>query len=206
MWPGLVGKGDGEGEEPPISLERMLELTAGADVNGRKFDGVDYFLFHPHTDPEASDDDLKKTADLIAGHGFDVGSLVAPVWPGTVDDSAMGTDEQQEKFLDAVKLACRIAKVFNDHGVRKGGVIRIDSAEFGVEQWKANPGEGTARIIDTFKKSAAIAADHGERLAVEGEICWAGMHSWKDVLDLLRALVCLRPLGFRRILLIHTYT
>ena len=61
----------------------MLELTANADVNGRKFDGVDCFLFHPHTDPEASDDDLNKIADLIASHGFDIGSLVAPVWPGT---------------------------------------------------------------------------------------------------------------------------
>ena len=74
MWPGLVGKGDGEGEEPPFSLERMLDLTANAEVNGRKFDGVDCFLFHPHTDPEASDDQLKETADLIAGRGFDVGS------------------------------------------------------------------------------------------------------------------------------------
>ena len=41
MWPGLVGKGEGEGEEPPFSLERMLDLTANAEVNGRKFDGVD---------------------------------------------------------------------------------------------------------------------------------------------------------------------
>ena len=48
--------------------------------------------------------------------------------------------------------------------------------EFGVEKWKANPGEGTARII-VLSKAAAIASDHGERLAVEGEICWAGMHS-----------------------------
>jgi hypothetical protein len=45
MWPGLVGKGDGPGQEPPISLERMLELTAAANVNGQKFDGIDYFLF-----------------------------------------------------------------------------------------------------------------------------------------------------------------
>ena len=45
MWPGLVGKGDEEGQEPPISLERMLELTAAAEVDGQKFDGVDYFLF-----------------------------------------------------------------------------------------------------------------------------------------------------------------
>ena len=54
-----------------------------------------------------------------------------------------------------------------------------------MEQWKANPGEGTARIVDTFTKASKIAADHGERLAAEGEICWAGMHSWKDMLDLL---------------------
>ena len=45
MWPGLVGKGDGEGQEPPISLEKMLQLTAAADVNGQKFDGIDCFLF-----------------------------------------------------------------------------------------------------------------------------------------------------------------
>ena len=31
MWPGLVGKGDEEGQEPPISLERMLDLTAAAE-------------------------------------------------------------------------------------------------------------------------------------------------------------------------------
>ena len=36
-------------------------------------------------------------------------------------------------------MACRIGKVFNEHGARKGGVIRIDSAEFGVEKWKENP-------------------------------------------------------------------
>ena len=204
MWPGLVGKGDDEGQEPPISLEQMLDLSAGASVDGRKFDGIDYFLFLPHTNPEASDDELKAIADLIAGKGFDIGSLVAPVWPGTVGDSAMGTDEQQGKFLDAVKMACRIAKVFNEHGTRKGGVIRIDSAEFGVEQWKAKPGEGTARIVDTFKKAAEIAADHGERLAAEGEICWAGMHSWKDMLDLLEGVGMPETLGFQADLA-HTY-
>jgi sugar phosphate isomerase/epimerase len=159
MWPGLVGKGDGEGQEPPISLEKMLDLTAAANVNGQKFEGIDYFLFLPHTNPEASDDELKKIADLIASKGFSVGSLVAPVWPGTVGDSAMGDDAQQEKFLSAVKMACRIAKVFNAHGVRKYGVIRIDSAEFGIAKWRENPQANTARIIDTFKKAAAIAAD-----------------------------------------------
>ena len=197
MWPGLVGKGDDEGQEPPISLTRMLELTAAAEVDGQKFDGIDYFLFHPHTDPDASEDDLKAIADQIAGFGFDVGSLVAPVWPGTVGDSAMGDDEQVGKFLDAVTKACRIAKVFNDHGVRKGGVIRIDSAEFGIEKWRQDPAANTTRIASTFKKAAQIAADHGERLAAEGEICWAGMHSWKDMVDLLEEVGMPESLGFQ---------
>ena len=54
MWPGLVGKEEGT-DHPPISLDRMLELTANASAGGHKFDGVDLFLFHPHTDPDASE-------------------------------------------------------------------------------------------------------------------------------------------------------
>jgi len=204
MWPGLIGKGTEPGQEPPISLERMLELTAGAEVNGQKFDGIDYFLFLPHTDPKASDEDLKKIADLVQGYGFNIGSLVAPVWPGTVGDSAMGDAAAREKFLSAVRMACRIAGVFNEHGVRKYGVIRIDSAEFGIEKWRENPKANTAIIAETFREAAKIAADHGERLAAEGEICWAGMHNWKDMLDLLEAVGMPETLGFQADMA-HTY-
>ncbi|MEM1443895.1 MAG: TIM barrel protein [Verrucomicrobiota bacterium] len=204
MWPGLVGKGDEEGQEPPISLDRMLELTAAAEVDGQKYDGIDYFLFLPHTNPDASDEELKEIADKIAGYSFDVGSLVAPIWPGTVGDSAMGDDAAQAKFLDAVKVGCSIAGIFNEHGVRKRGVIRIDSAEFGVEKWRENPAENTKRIAATFREAAKIAADHGERLAAEGEICWAGMHSWKDMLDLLEEVGMPETLGFQADLA-HTY-
>jgi sugar phosphate isomerase/epimerase len=203
MWPGLVGKEDGT-DHPPIPLSRMLELTAAAEVNGQKFEGVDCFLFHPHTDPDASDDDLRRIADEIAGYGLKVGSLVAPVWPGTVGDSAMGDDEQQAKFLKAIEASCRIAKVWNDHGVRSYGLIRIDSAEFGVERWREDPATHTARIADTFRKAGRIAADHGERLAMEGEICWAGMHSWKDVLNLLKAVDMPGTVGFQADLA-HSY-
>ena len=204
MWPGLVGKGDGEDQEPPISLERMLDLTAAAEVDGRKYDGIDYFLFLPHTDPQASDEELRGIADLIASKGFSVGSLVAPVWPGTIGDSAMGDAEQTEKFLSAVKMACRVAGIFNEHGVRKYGAIRIDSAEFGVGKWGENPEANTKKIAKTFREAAKIAADHGERLAAEGEICWAGMHSWKDMLDLLEEVGMPESLGFQADLA-HTY-
>jgi hypothetical protein len=47
MWPGLVGKGS-PGAEPCIDLDTMLNLTAQAEVDGIKFDGVDIFLFEPH--------------------------------------------------------------------------------------------------------------------------------------------------------------
>lgn len=204
MWPGLVGKGDGPGQEPPISLERMLELTAAASVHGQKFDGIDYFLFLPHTDPNASDEELNRIADLIASHAFSVGSLVAPVWPGTVGDSAMGDAAAKEKFLSAVRMACRIAGIFDKHGIRKYGVIRIDSAEFGIEKWRQDKKANTQLIVDTFKEAAKIAKDHGQRLAAEGEICWAGMHSWKDMLDVLEGVGMPEVLGFQADLA-HTY-
>ena len=38
-WPGLVGKGPDS--EPVISLDQMLQMTAKAEVDGIKFDGVD---------------------------------------------------------------------------------------------------------------------------------------------------------------------
>jgi len=199
MWPGLVGK---EGDDQ-ISLEHMLELTAAAEVNGQKFEGIDYFLFHPHTDPDASDDDLKAIADKIASYNLQVGSLVAPIWPGTVGGPAMGTDEERSNFLLAVKKACRIAKIFNDHGVRQYGAIRIDSAS-NPGDWAADPQGNTKTIAATFREAGKIAADHGERLAAEGEICWAGMHSWRDMLNLLEETDMKDTVGFQADLA-HTY-
>jgi sugar phosphate isomerase/epimerase len=202
MWPGLVGKEPGT-DHPPISLDRMLELTAAANVNGQKFEGIDYFLFHPHTDPDASEADLRAIADKIASYGLVVGSLVAPVWPGTVGDSAMGDEQARKKFVLAVEKACRIAKIFNQHGVRKYGVIRIDSAS-SPTQWYEDPPGSTKKIADTFRIAAKVAKDHGERLAAEGEICWAGMHSWQNMVNLLEAVDMPDVVGFQADLA-HTY-
>jgi sugar phosphate isomerase/epimerase len=202
MWPGLVGKEPGT-DHPPISLERMLELTAAAEVRGRKYDGIDYFLFHPHTDPDASEDDLKRIADLIAGHGLKVGSLVAPIWPGTVGDAAMGDAEARRKFVLAVEKACRIAKIFNEHGVREYGIIRIDSAS-SVTDWAKDPAGNTKKIAETFREAGKVAEQHGERLAAEGEICWGGMHSWKAMIDTLEATGMPNVVGFQADLA-HTY-
>jgi hypothetical protein len=69
MWPGLVGKGS-PGAEPFIDLDTMLDLTAKAEVGGVKFDGVDLFLYNPHTDIDINDDGIKALAAKIKGKGF----------------------------------------------------------------------------------------------------------------------------------------
>lgn len=202
MWPGLVGK-EPDTDHPPISLDRMLELTVNADVNGRKFDGVDLFIFHPHTDPDASEDEIRAMADKIASKGLNVGSFVAPVWPGTVGGSAFGSEEDRKNFVLAIEKSCRIAKILNEHGVRKSGIIRIDSAG-GVEDWAKDPVGNTKLIAQTFKEAGKVAADNGERLAAEGEICWGGMHSWKAMLETLEATGMPETVGFQADLA-HTY-
>jgi phosphoribosyl-ATP pyrophosphohydrolase len=165
MWPGLVGKGS-PGAEPCIDLETMLDLTAKAEVNGVKFDGVDLFLFHPHTDPDASDDAIRAMADKIAAKGLAVGSLVAPVWPPTGGGSAMGGATDRQKFVGQVRKACHIAKTLRDLGVRPDGVVRIDSAS-GVADWTQDPEGNQQRIAQTFAEACDVAENFGERLAAE---------------------------------------
>lgn len=184
MWPGMVGKGPDAGQEPPISFDRMLAMTADAEVDGQKFDGIDFVLGQPHADPDASDDDLRRIADQVAGKGLAIGSLGAPIW-SPYGGSAMGSEGDREKFLAAVKKTCHAANVFRAHGVRKSGIIRIDSAEFGVETWGKDAVGNTRLIVDTFREAGKIAGDRGERLGAEGEICWAGIHSWQHLLNVL---------------------
>ena len=59
MLPGRASSARVDGGEPSIDLDTMLDLTAAAEVDGVKFDGVDLFLFDPHVNIDASDDELK---------------------------------------------------------------------------------------------------------------------------------------------------
>lgn len=182
-WPGLVGKG--EGSEPIIPLDTMLEMTANAEVDGIKFDGIDLGLFDVHFGVESSDDEVKKFVDKVASYGLEIGSLVAPIWPPD-GGSAMGSKEERDRFKKQVELSCKMAKKLNDLGIRHGGVIRIDSAD-SPDNWLKDPERNTKLIAQTFREACDIAADYGESLAAEGEICWAGMHSWRKMIDTLEA-------------------
>jgi sugar phosphate isomerase/epimerase len=195
MWPGLVGKGSPDAE-PFIDLDTMLDLTAKASVDGTTFDGVDLFLFDPHTSIDSTHDDLKRLRDKVASRGFVVGSLVAPVWPPTGGGSAMGSDQDRKKFLTQVRKACAIGKILRDLGIRKYGIVRIDSAA-SPGDWAKDSDGNTKRIAETFSQACDIADDHGERLAAEGEICWGGMHSWKWMVELLETINRPKTLGFQ---------
>ncbi len=194
MWPGLVGKGPGS--EPPIDLDTMLDLTAAAQADGVRFEGVDLFLYDPHISIDSSPDDLKRLADKLRARNFVAGSLVAPVWPPTGGGSAMGSQEERRRFLTQVRKACRIGAALRELGVRPYGVIRIDSAASPAE-WLQDPEGNTQRLVGTFREACAIAEDHGERLAAEGEICWGGMHSWRKVVELLERVDRPKTLGFQ---------
>ena len=193
-WPGVVGKGSEE--EPFISLDEMIRFTADAEADGRKFDGVDLFISEPHVSIDSTDDDLKALADQLKGFGLVAGSIVAPVWDVTGGGSAMGSQEDRKKFLTQVRKACGVGAKLRDLGVRPYGIVRIDSAN-DVESWSKDPEGNTKLIARTFKEAANIAADHGERLAAEGEICWGGMHSWKWMLRTFELADAGDALGFQ---------
>ena len=194
-WPGLVGKGS-PGAEPCIDLDKMIELTAAANVGGVKFDGMDLFLFDPHVNIDSSDDDLKKLADKFGAKNLAIGSVVAPVWPPTGGGCAMGGAKDRAKFVTQVRKACRIGKKLKELGARKHGVIRIDSAS-SPSDWAKDPEGSQKKIAETFREACDVAESFGERLAAEGEICWGGMHSWRQMVKLLELVDRPKTLGFQ---------
>ena len=183
-WPGVVGKGPDS--EPPISIDTMIELTANAEVDGIKFDGFDLFAADPHLDIDSNDDGIKRMADKARAKNLEIGSLVAPVWAGTGGGSAMGSPTERKQFVTQVRKACEIGKKLRDLGIRPSGVIRIDSSVDPVS-WDSDPVGNTKLIVQTFREACDVAADYGESLAAEGEICWGGMHGWKTMVHTLEA-------------------
>ena len=194
-WPGVVGKGPDS--EPPIELETMLDLTAAAEVNGVKFDGVDLFLFAPHVDIDASDADLQRLADQVQSRGLVVGSVVAPVWPPTDGGSAMGSEAERQQFVTQVRKGCHIARRLRELGVRPHGVVRIDSAVDPGTWAEGDAAANSQLIAQTFREACQVAEEYGERLAAEGEICWGGMHSWREMVKLLELVDRPQTLGFQ---------
>ena len=178
MWPGIVGKGP-DSSEPFIDLDTMLDLTAAAEVDGQTFDGVDLFMSAPHTSIDSTDDDLKVLADKLQGRNLVCGSFVAPVWGPVGGGSAMGSENERKAFLSQIRKACAIGQedarhgrsAFRRHSHRQSAVPVLTSGT-------RTPRAARRRSRPPLLRPATIAEGYGERLAAEGEICWAGMHGW----------------------------
>ena len=179
-WPGIVGKG--HDSEPVIPFDTMLQMTAAAEVDGVKFDGIDIGLMDPHINIDSSDDEIKRLADKVGSLNLNIGSMVAPIW----GSPAMGSSEERKQFADVIRKTCLFGQKLREYGVRPYGVIRIDSAS-SPQSWAVDPVNNSKLIVQTFQEACDIAADFGEKLAAEGEICWGGMHSWKTMVQTLEA-------------------
>jgi hypothetical protein len=108
----------------------------------------------------------------------------------------MGSDDERQKFLTQVRKACAVGKKLRALGIRKHGVVRIDSASSPAD-WAKDPTANSKRIAETFREACTVAESFGEVLAAEGEICWGGMHSWKHMVGLLEMVGRPETLGFQ---------
>jgi hypothetical protein len=160
----------------------MLKMTAAAEVDGVKFDGIDIGLMDPHINIDSSDDDIKRLAEKVGNLNLNIGSLVAPIWGGP----AMGSQAERASFVEMVRKSCHFGQRLRELGVRPYGVIRIDSAS-SPQSWAVDPVNNSKLIVQTFQEACDVAAGFGERLAAEGEICWGGMHSWRAMVQTLEA-------------------
>ena len=173
------------GAEPSIDLDTMLDLTAAAEVNGVKFDGVDLFLFDPHVDIDASDDELKRLADKVASEGLRdrLGRRA-----GLAADRRRLRDGRgggPQEVRRQVRKACRIA----ENACASSASARTAwsaSTRPRPRRLGEGPGGQHQRSSQTFREACDVAEDHGERLAAEGEICWGGMHCWKTMVATAR--------------------
>ena len=123
-------------------------------------------------------------ADHIASYGLKVGSFVAPIWAGAGGGSAMGSADDRKRFVSRSGRRRRSASRCASIGVRPTGGIRIDSST-SVEEWDKDPKGNSKLIAATFREAGKVAQDHGEFVVAEGEICWGGMHSWRENVNLL---------------------
>ncbi len=109
----------------------------------------------------------------------------------------MGDAEERGRFLTQVQqgLPHRSEAARSEDSPLRGGAHRFRGASAG--DWVKDPEGNTKRIAQTFREACTIAEEFGERLAAEGEICWAGMHSWRRNVQLLEMVGRPQTLGFQ---------
>ena len=192
MWPGLVGKGS-PGAEPshrPGHDARPDRRGRGRRHQVRRRRHLPLRPAHQHRHQRRRPQGGRRQ-DRGQGIRRRLGRRA-----GLVRRLGDGRRQAARELPGAIRKACRIARTLRELGVRPYGVVRIDSA-CSPADWAKDPEGNQKKIAETFKQAAAIARDHGERLAAEGEICWGGMHSWRRMVDLLERVGEPETVGFQ---------
>ncbi len=194
-WPGVVGKG--EGSEPAIDLDTMLDLTASG--GGR-------------TASSSTAATCSSTPPISTSTRPTMSSRRWPTRPrrGAWRSAQWSPRSGRQPAAARPWTRARAASCSSSRSARAAGSRRRSaSSGRGPTAWSAStrraaPGEWAAdpegdqrRIAETFKEAAKIARDFGERLAAEGEICWGGMHSWRKMVDLLERVGEPETVGFQ---------
>jgi len=190
-WPKLhnadVGRGwvgKGPDSEPFIDLDTMLDMTAAAQVDGVKFDGVDLFLADPHTSIDSNDDESTSSRQALPP------SILSSArwWRRYGRRSGAGRRWAMRKSASVFSQRWRRLphrQKLRDLGRRPHGVVRN---RFGDRRFMTGPPIRPAIQSSSPRHSARpanIAESHGERLAAEGEICWAPCTAGKSMVNLL---------------------
>ena len=186
MWPGIVGKGTPD-SEPIIPLDTLLELTANAEFDG------------PEVRRRRS---LRHRAALRHRQRSRCGQAddrpYRQLWPQGRLVRVADLGRRRRRLGDGVARGAQaFPRARSARPARSAGrcassasgrpAASASTAPTSVEDWDKDPNGNTKLIAETFRKAAEIAADHGEFLVAEGEICWGGMHSWRAMRDLLEA-------------------
>ena len=177
MWPGLVGKGPDS--EPPIALDTMLDLTAASRGRRREVRRRRSVPLRSAHDIDASDDDLSGSPTARpprAGRRLAGRAGVAADRRRIRDGRRRGSEEIPDAGREGLRDRPHAARSRHPQIRRHPHRLRRQPGRLG----RRIPAGNTKRIAETFRQAADIAEAHGERLAAEGEICWGGMHSWKQ--------------------------
>ena len=195
-WPGVVGKGSPDAE-PFIDLDTMLDLTAqgrGQRRQVRRRRPLPVRAARRHRlQRRRSEDARRQGARRRPGDRLGRRAGLA------ADRRRLGDGRRSRAQPTSRRRSARAAASPSGCASWASGPTAscASTRPRSPGDWLKDPEGNQKRIAETFRQACDIAADHGERLAAEGEICWGGMHSWKRMVQLLELTDRPGMLGFQ---------
>ena len=168
------------GAEPPIDLDTMLDLTAAAEVDGIRFDGVDLFLFDPHVEhrrhrrraeaPGRQDRRARTSSSARSSRPSGRRPAAARRWGATRTARSSSTQ---------VRKACRIGREAARARRPASTASSASTRPSSPADWATDPEANTRRIAETFRaglrhRRGATASGSPPRARSAGAACTAG--------------------------------